>query len=198
MTSDVSSGGGRSTAGLFEELVWQHFYSDMHFEEPAVAQYVSTLLADFARSDRFYAVQNEAGKGLDDVGEMLLESDPSYKANSFDRERAVRKHMGDYTLFITGLFPESLAKCRNRRQIRLDGFLDFVQTGKESYAIVSSFDQFEYRDEAPLFRRLSEHFETCVMGLNLVKQDLQNFQTELFSRKEGPFGSGGVGSEALD
>jgi len=190
MTSDVSTGGGRSLRRLFEELVWQHFYADMHLEEPTVAQYVSTLLADFARSDRLYAIQNEAGKRLDDLGEMLVESDPSSKASSFDRERAVRKHMGDYTLFMSGLFPESLGKSRNRLKVRVDGFLDFVQTGKESYAIVSSFDQFEYRDEAPLFRRLSEHFETCVMGLNLVKQDLENSQAELFSRKEGPFGLG--------
>jgi len=186
MTSDVSTGGGRSLRQLFEESVWRHFYADMHLEEPAVAQYVSTLLADFARSDRLYAIQNEAGKRLDDLGEMLIESDPSSKASSFDRERAVRKHMGDYTLFMTGLFPESVGKSRSQRQIRLDGFLDFVQTGKESYAIVSSFDQFEYRDEAPLFRRLSEHFETCVMGLNLVKQDLENFQSELFSQRKAP------------
>jgi hypothetical protein len=196
MTSDVSTGGGRSLRRLFEELVWQHFYSDMHLEEPAVAQYVSTLLADFARSDRFYAVRNEAGKPLDDLGEMMVESDPMAKANSFDRERSVRKHMGDYSLFMSGLFPESLAKSRNRLKMRVDGFLDFVQTGKESYAIVSSFDQFEYRDEAPLFRRLSEHFETCVMGLNLVKQDLENFQAEVFRRKEGPLGLGEPDSSA--
>ena len=182
MSSDVRSDGGRSLRRLFEELVWRHFYSDMHLEEPSVAHYVSALLADFARSDRLYAIQNEEEKGLDDLGEMLMESDPALKANSFDRERAVRKHMGDYSLFMTGLFPESLAKRRNRWQIRLDGLLDFVETGKKSYAIVSSFDQFEYRDEAPLFRRLSEHFETCVMGLNLVKQDLENFQEKPFAR----------------
>lgn len=38
--------------------------------------------------------------------------------------------------------------------------------------------QLEYRDEAPLFRRLSENFELCVMGFNLVKQDLENLQRE--------------------
>ena len=31
---------------------------------------------------------------------------------------------------------------------------------------------FEYRDEAPLFKRLSEHFEDCVNGLHLVKREL--------------------------
>jgi len=35
------------------------------------------------------------------------------------------------------------------------GFAEMVQTGKESYYIVSQFDLFEYRDEAPLFAQLS-------------------------------------------
>jgi hypothetical protein len=94
----------------------------------------------------------------------------------------VRKHVGDYTLFMTGLFPESVARVRQAARLRLDAFVDFVRAGKESYAIVSSFDQFEYRDEAPLFRRLSENFELCVFGLNLVKQDLQHFHGEHYRR----------------
>ena len=57
-----------------------------------------------------------------------------------------------------------------------------MQAGKESYAIVSSFDQFEYRGEGPLFRRLSENFELCVVGLNLVKQDLEDFQRDYYRR----------------
>ena len=40
---------------------------------------------------------------------MVLESNPVYgPAPSFDRERQVRKHIGDYTLFFTGMFPESI------------------------------------------------------------------------------------------
>jgi hypothetical protein len=60
-----------------------------------------------------------------------------------------------------------------------------VQAGKESYAIVSSFEQFEYRDEVPLFRRLSENFELCVVGLNLVKQDMESLQAEYYERWKG-------------
>ena len=55
-----------------------------------------------------------------------------------------------------------------------------MQAGKESYRIVSFFDQFEYRAEAPLYRRLSDQFETCVYGLNLVKRDLESFQQDYY------------------
>jgi hypothetical protein len=182
MPAELSAGGERSLREFLGELVWRHFFSDVRLEEPSVATYVSELLADFAHTDKLYRIRNARGKRLEDVGEMLIESNPLLEAASFDREREVRKHVGDYTLFMTGLFPENVARTRQSRRPRVDAFVDFVQAGKESYAIVSSFDQFEYRDEVPLFRRLSENFELCVVGLNLVKQDLAEFQRESYQR----------------
>jgi len=182
MVSDLSRHGRRSLQSFFEELVWRHFYADIGLEEPKVARYVSDLLTDFAHVENLYRIHNALGQPVEDVGEMLIESDPRLEANSFIRERAVRKHVGDFTLFMTGLFPESVAKARQARRLRLAAFVDFIQAGKESYAIVSSFDQFEYREEAPLFRRLSENFELCVAGLNLVKQDLEEFQGDYYAR----------------
>ena len=44
------------------------------------------------------------------------------------------------------------------------------------------FDQFEYREQAPTFRRLAEAFELCVYGLNLVKQDLERYQGDYYRR----------------
>lgn len=182
MRAELTAGGERSLRKLLGELVWRHFFEDVRLEEPQVATYVTALLADFARTENLYRIRNAQGKRLEDVGEMLIESNPLLEAASFDREREVRKHVGDYTLFMTGLFPESVAKARRARQLRLDAFVDFVRAGKESYAIVSSFNQFEYNEEAPLFRRLSENFELCVVGLNLVKQDLEEFQRESYQR----------------
>jgi len=73
-----------------------------------------------------YRLQNARGKRLEDVGEMLIESNLMLEAPSFDRERAVRKHVGDYTLFMTGLFPESVAKSRQTTRPRLLHLFDSV------------------------------------------------------------------------
>jgi hypothetical protein len=182
MLPELSTGGTRSLRNFLGELVWRHFFEDVRLEEPQVATYVAAVLADFARTENLYRIRNAQGKRLEDVGEMLVESNPVLEAASFDREREVRKHVGDYTLFMTGLFPENVARIQQRRRPHLEAFVDFVQAGKESYAVVSSFNQFEYREEAPLFRRLSENFELCVVGLNLVKQELAEFQRESYQR----------------
>jgi len=168
---------------LFTDLVERRFFRDVQVRDPRVANYVSGVLADFTHIDNLYRLRDARGRKLDDVGEMLLEGDPLGPEGSFERERAVRKHVGDYTLFMTGMFPEAVAAQKRRRAFpRLDLLLDFVRAGRESYFIVSSFDQFEYREEAPVFRRLSETFELCVYGLNLVKQDLAQFQSDYYRR----------------
>ena len=166
-------------ARLFRELVQRRFYNDSQIRDGDVTAYISGLLSRFTDVRELYRIRNARGKRLEDVGEMLIESNPLLEASSFDREREVRKHIGDYTLFLCGLFPEYVARLP-RRSLRLDSVVDYVKAGKESYRVVSYFDQFEYRAEAPLFRKLAEWFELCVVGLNRVKQDLERLQRERY------------------
>lgn len=161
---------------FFTDIVRRRFDGDVRLPDPRLAAYISGLLVDFTHVDNLYRVRDSRGRRLEDIGEMLLESNPLLEASSFDREREVRKHVGDYVLFMTGLFPESLSGRQRFRQMHLDVFVDYMKAGKESYEVVSAFDQFEYKDEAPLFRKLAENFELCVFGLNLVKADLERLQ----------------------
>jgi hypothetical protein len=161
---------------LFQDLVGRHYAEEIGIRDPQVVAYVSHLLAEFCDAEQLFKIHNEFNRPLSDVGEMLLESDPVYgPAPSFDRERQVRKHIGDYTLFFAGMFPESINHFRLRRQ-RLENFVDWMEAGKESYYIVSKFEHFEYAKVAPLFANLSRNFEGCVVGLNMVKNELQEMQ----------------------
>ena len=168
--------------GLFTELVHHHFDRDIGLRDTEVQDYIANVLAEFCECEQLYKIRNANDRPLNDVGEMLLEADPVYgPAPSFDRERQVRKHIGDYVLFFSGMFPESINLYRLRRQ-RIENFIDLIKAGKESYYIVSKFDQFEYARLAPLFGRLARDFESCVYGLNLVKGDLDEMQNPMASQ----------------
>ena len=161
---------------LFQELVGRHYAEEIGIRDPQVIAYVSHLLSEFCDADQLHKIRNGSNRALADVGEMLLESDPVYgPAPSFDRERQVRKHIGDYTLFFAGMFPESINHLRLRRQ-RLETFVEWVKAGKESYYIVSKFEHFEYAKVAPLFASLAKNFEGCVYGLNMVKNELEEMR----------------------
>jgi hypothetical protein len=167
---------------LFVELVGRHYAEEIGIRDPQIVNYVAHLLTDFCDVEQLLKIRNAAGDPLTDVGQMLMESNPVFgPALSFDRERQVRKHIGDYTLFFTGMFPESINHFRLRRN-RLENFVDWIKTGKESYFIVSKFDCFEYTKVAPLFANLSSHFEQCVYGLNQVKNELQEMQHPIARR----------------
>jgi hypothetical protein len=167
---------------LFQELVGRHYAEEIGIRDPQIVAYVSHLLAEFCEADQLYKIKDATNRALNDVGEMLLESDPVYgPAPSFDRERQVRKHIGDYTLFFAGMFPEAINHFRLRRQ-RVENLVDWIKAGKESYYIVSKFEHFEYAKVAPLFASLSKNFEECVYGLNMVKNDLEEMQHPITRR----------------
>jgi hypothetical protein len=169
---------------LFQDLVGRHYAEEIGIRDPQIVAYVSHLLAEFCEADQLYKIRDASQRPLADVGEMLLESDPVYgPAPSFDRERQVRKHIGDYTLFFAGMFPESINHLRLRRQ-RLENFVEWIKAGKESYYIVSKFEHFECAKVAPLFASLSKNFEQCVYGLNMVKNDLEEMQHPITRRTD--------------
>src|SRR5512147_1649743 len=107
---------------FFLDLVSKHYAETIVLRDVEVSCYVANMLTEFCEDEQ-----------LHNVGELLLESDPIYgPAPSFDRERQVRKHIGDYTLFYTGMFPESINRFRLRND-RLENFVDWMKAGKESY-----------------------------------------------------------------
>ncbi|HWP85705.1 MAG TPA: hypothetical protein VNN17_10975 [Terriglobia bacterium] len=169
----------QTLASLMEEVIRRTFVDSVHLSDQEVIEYVRDLLVRFSQTEQLYRLRDARGRVLEDVGEMLIASNPLLEAASFDVEREARKHIGDFTLFFAGLFPEAVNQRRLRRA-RLDALLDYIRTGKESYYIVSEFKQFEYRQSAPLFRKLSEKFESCVFGLNLVKREFEHMQQESY------------------
>jgi hypothetical protein len=169
---------------FFLELVNDHFHSTLGLRDPELSGYVANMLTEFTEIEQLHRIRNAGGRPINDIGEMLLEADPVFgEAPSFDRERAVRKHIGDYTLFFTGMFPEAINRFRLRRA-RLENFVDLIKAGKESYYIVSKFEYFEYAKVAPLFAKLSARFEECVFGLNQVKNDLRERQHPIVRRTD--------------
>ena len=156
---------------LFRELVERNFQNQA-IDDFEVKSYITALLTEFAEVNNLYKIRDTNSRPVDDVGHMLIDSNPLLEAASFDRERQVRKHIGDFTLFFSGMFPESIGRWR-MSNMRLESFVDYMKAGKESYNIVAAFDQWEYKKVAPLFRRLSDEFEMCVFGLNMVRHELE-------------------------
>jgi len=147
---------------LFQNLTQASFEQVGH-ADPELTVYVTGLLVDFTHVDNLYRVRDRQGRRLEYLVDFQLESQRGDQAHT----RATQKHLGDYALFIVGMFPESLQ--RHKRPISAEYY---VAQGKQAYSTVSSMDGM--RPTAALFRKLAANFETCVCALNVEKDWLRD------------------------
>jgi hypothetical protein len=160
---------------FFQQIVRNSYEGKLGLHDPDVTAYVARLLCEFSQSDKLYSMRDAEGRPIEELEEMQRAADPIHgTAASFDAERALRKYIGDYSLFVAGMYPEATgSKRRHRRQPSPHPSIDeLIRVGKHSYFIVSQFNLFEYEQEAPLFARLSSSFERLLLGLTLVREDL--------------------------
>jgi len=158
---------------FFQQAVRNSYEGKLGLHDPEVTGYIARLLCEFTESENLYKVRDEMGRPIDELEELLTASDPvNGTAPSFDAERALRKYIGDYSLFVAGMYPEATGSNHRLRR-HYPSLGELIHAGKESYFIVSQFNLFEYEQEAPLFARLSDRFEKCILGLTLVREELE-------------------------
>lgn len=156
--------GSNSLQNLFAALTEQTFQVEFGVADPPLIDYLSELLVRFIRLEAIYKVRDLVGRRLDEVADMLVEAQ--------DREarpqREVYRHIGDFTLFWTGVYPEALKFLR--RWDRKDALLDYQQQGKRSYLLASRISDAEHPEQTRILRRLSDEFELYSVGLHKVRE----------------------------
>ena len=150
---------------LFAALTENTFCVELGIADPPLIDYLVDLLVRFVRLDAVYRIRNPEGRRLEEVADMLWEAEQ----RTARPRREVYRHIGDVTLFWTGVYPESLSRLKAAD--RKDHLLDYFEQGKRSYYIASTFEEDPYEAEAPVLRRLSRDFELCTFGLNRVRNE---------------------------
>lgn len=150
---------------LFAALTEQTFAVDFGVADPPLVDYLSEMLVRFVRMDAIFSVRDIVGRRLEQVVDMLSEADQ----REGHPQREVHRHIGDFTLYWTGVYPEALRNLRS--PAAKDALLDYQAQGKRSYYIASTYEADEFQFQAPILRRLSEEFELCSRGLSRVRQE---------------------------
>ncbi len=156
-----------------------------------VADYIEEqILCEFIHFDNLYKIRNSSRKSLEDIAEMLAEGNVLLNAQSFQREFQVHKHIGDYTLFMLGMFPTSLFKKRGKEfilgKIVIPGASlseHYMLQGQRSYRIASEFIHRE------LFQELSSNFFLYKNILELVRIYLESAKNKEFLKAKEIIGT---------
>ena len=138
-------------------------FTELGLRNEAVVGYVAALMTEFARADRLYALRTENRSAIDSVVRILLESSSTARSQyGLSRAREVRKYVGDYALFMSGLF---------RAYVERKGTLDYyLAEGRRSYWAVSELDLSLYRTGFLFFQELSKNFEYYSGALDYMRK----------------------------
>ncbi len=147
---------------LFRGLTEHTFMSELGIADPKLVGYVAGLLARFVPAESVWRLRDAQGQRLVEVAAMLAEAEST---SDEDRRRECHRHVGDFTLFWTGVYPEALPALQ--AACSPDHLIDFQRQGKRSYYLASTFEG----DQAPVLRRLSDEFELCAFGLSRVRRE---------------------------
>jgi hypothetical protein len=131
--------------------------------DPPLIDYLSALLVRFVRNDEVFAVRSPTGRRLDQVADMLTEA----QFRQGEARRQIHRHIGDFTLFWLGVYPEVVDRMRSGRK---DALIDYHQQGKRAYYIASTIPVEQETAPTDVLQRLSDQFDLCVYGLSEVRR----------------------------
>ena len=150
---------------FFSGVAEQTFESRLGVCDPPLVDYIAQLLVRFVQSDAIFGVRDLAGRRLDQVASMLAEAE----ARMGKPRRDVHRHIGDFTLFWTGVYPEALARLQHRSKV--DHLIEYRREGKRSYLVASTIPDPENDPQSDVLKRLSHDFELCEYGLREVRRE---------------------------
>ncbi len=148
---------------FFDRAIRASFY-DLALEDVAAAAYLADLLTRFARTEALYP-RGLATPRLETVVDMLLDVQVAWEDEaqfSPEHEVTVRRHIGDYTLFMIGIFRERV------EQMASTGY--YISQGKRAYRFVSEHARATARSATPPYRRLAERFESYAGALDYARR----------------------------
>ncbi|MCI0700326.1 MAG: hypothetical protein L0241_04520 [Planctomycetia bacterium] len=160
---------------MFAGLTEHAFFSHLGVADPPLIDYLSTLLTRFIHNDDLYRLRGSSGQPLTELVEMVIEAERLPTGGRVQRD--YYRHIGDFALFWTGVYPEAVTRLRSRTS--KDVFVSYTAQGKRGYMLTSRLEEEQHHDaEAELFRRLSVQFEVCAIGLRKVREEWEELRKD--------------------
>ncbi len=159
----MSKEAGRDRLKEFFFQIARKSFADLGVGDEGTITYVANLLARFARAENLYCFRAPGDAPEESIVRLLVrhQAREGNQADIFDA-REMRKYVGDYTLFMSGIF---------RTHVEKWGYLKYyLEEGQRSYKKVSELDLCLYRTGFLLFQELADNFEYYSGALDYMRK----------------------------
>lgn len=147
---------------LFTYVLVRHALRDVGEDERAVADFVTAILLSFGMRDRARRIREYDDQIYDTLAALLAEADSADATRAF----LVRAHLGNYALWLAGVFPDFIEAQRHRRGGPALDYYD--EMGRRGYMLAANHRLAAQHGVDQLFERVAAHFALLRVGLNRV------------------------------
>jgi hypothetical protein len=151
---------------LFAYVVVRHALRREGEEDRVLADFVASILLHFGLKDRAHQVATHDDERYETLTDIVDDLDDPDARRAF----LVQAHLGNYALWLSGLFPD---RIEHRRWRKGGPDLDYYEElGRRGYRLAADHRLASEHGLSPLFATAAERFPTLRVALNSVSDRL--------------------------
>jgi hypothetical protein len=161
----------RISSHFYFYILARHVLRDAEITDRKLCDYVASLLETFSRVSGLQAphMRDEAGRQY--VSDMLIALTRATSEQAF----LLRAHVGNYSLFLSGIFHENT----QRRSLRGAPDLAFYeQVGRTNYQLVASHATARRCELSDVYENLADRFREVRCALNRLSDSILNLDDD--------------------
>ena len=158
--------GARASLPLFSYVVMRHALKQVGETDRVLADYTAAILLHFGLRDRAARVGEADDEEYDTLAALLDAADGPDARRNF----LVRAHLGNYALWLSGLFPDWI---EHRRWRRGGPDIDYYEDlGRRGFQLAADHRLAHEHGLSALYQEAAQRFGRLRMALNVVSDSL--------------------------
>lgn len=150
---------------LYFYILLRHVLKETGFNDRNVTDYLASLLETFSQTARMKSPTDSQANPIQYVSDMLIALQKASPVQSF----LIRAHVGNYSLFITGIFHDTV---QHRSQRGAPDVSFYEDVGRSNYRVAAGHQIARSCALSEVFETLADGFHDVRLALNRLSDSL--------------------------
>src|SRR6202023_1706366 len=163
----------RISSQFYFYVLARHVLQQGGIGDRKLCDYVASLLETFSRANQLQVCDEISNRAQEYISDMLIALTRATPEQAF----LLRAHIGNYSLFISGIFHPAVA---GQRSLRGGPDLEFYeQVGRTNYQLVASHAAARRCELSDVYEGLAGRFHEVRLALNQLSDQLLNLDDDM-------------------
>jgi hypothetical protein len=159
------------SSSFYFYVLARHVLQRAQITDRKLSDYVGSLLETFSRSNGLRPPHSEEDRGGQYLSDMLIALSGATAEQSF----LLRAHVGNYSLFVSGIFHENTQRRSHRGAPDLQFY---EEVGRTNFQLVASHSTARRCELNDVFEELADRFHEVRLALNRLADELLNLDED--------------------